>query len=227
MGQENRPHVPFFYSLNDPNSSSNFASSSFSMSTSSCTVFAWFIVGWTGATLFWTPFVFIFPIGFGACTAPTGLIEDCAGFPTVFETPSSKPVDEDLGFDVDELVKKIDAKIAELEEEERQEQAKLEQEKRIANQNIELKKEELELKNKEFETKDRVDLSKKEYKSKVDSLLNIEELPVCTEMSITEGGYESIWTSIFVKPLAWLILTVGEFVHKEHFHQLLTLFHQS
>ena len=38
----------------------------------------------------------------------------------VFEQPMSKPpVDDDLGFDVDELVKKIDAKIAELEEEER------------------------------------------------------------------------------------------------------------
>lgn len=56
------------------------------------------------------------------------------------------------------------------------------------------------------------DLSKKEYKSKVDSLLNIEELPVCTEMSITEGGYESIWTSIFVKPLAWLIVQLGKLV---------------
>jgi len=56
------------------------------------------------------------------------------------------------------------------------------------------------------------DLSKKEYKSKADSLLNIEELPVCTEMSITSGGYESIWTSIFVKPLAWLIIQLGKLV---------------
>lgn len=39
--------------------------------------------------------------------------------PTPMEPPMSKPVDDDLGFDVDELVKKIDAKIAELEEEER------------------------------------------------------------------------------------------------------------
>ncbi|MBQ2947010.1 MAG: membrane protein insertase YidC [Bacilli bacterium] len=56
------------------------------------------------------------------------------------------------------------------------------------------------------------DLSKKEYKSKVDSLLNLEELPVCTEMSVIEGGYESIWTSIFVKPLAWLIIQLGKLV---------------
>ena len=40
--------------------------------------------------------------------------------------PSSKPVDDDLGFDVDELVKKIDAKIAELEEEEKRNKAQSE-----------------------------------------------------------------------------------------------------
>ena len=41
-----------------------------------------------------------------------------------FTEPMAKPpVDDDLGFDVDELVKKIDAKIAELEEEERRNKA--------------------------------------------------------------------------------------------------------
>ena len=39
------------------------------------------------------------------------------------EPISKPPVDDDLGFDVDELVKKIDAKIAELEEEERRNKA--------------------------------------------------------------------------------------------------------
>ena len=43
---------------------------------------------------------------------------------TVREEPSSK-ADDDLGFDIDDLVKKIDAKIAELEEEEKKSQAKL------------------------------------------------------------------------------------------------------
>ena len=56
------------------------------------------------------------------------------------------------------------------------------------------------------------EISKKEHKKQVDKLLNIEELPVCTEMSITEGGYESIWTSIFVKPLAWVIVQLGKLV---------------
>ena len=38
---------------------------------------------------------------------------------TLEPVEKQKPIDDDLGFDVDELVKKIDAKIAELEEEER------------------------------------------------------------------------------------------------------------
>ena len=32
----------------------------------------------------------------------------------------------------------------------------------------------------------------------------------CKEFSITSGGYEGLWTSIFVKPLAWLILYIGK-----------------
>ena len=56
------------------------------------------------------------------------------------------------------------------------------------------------------------EISKKEHKKQVGKLLDIEELPVCTEMSITDGGYESIWTSIFVKPLAWVIVQLGKLV---------------
>ena len=56
------------------------------------------------------------------------------------------------------------------------------------------------------------DLSKKEYNKEVAELLDLEKLPVCTEMSITEGGYESIWTSVFVKPLAWIIIQLGKIV---------------
>ncbi|MBR6690282.1 MAG: membrane protein insertase YidC [Bacilli bacterium] len=56
------------------------------------------------------------------------------------------------------------------------------------------------------------EISKKEYKEKTNNLLDLEELPVCTKMSIVEGGYESIWTSIFVKPLAWVIIQLGKLV---------------
>ena len=54
------------------------------------------------------------------------------------------------------------------------------------------------------------DLSKNEYKKKINSLLDINKLPICTEISIIEGGYETLWTSVFVKPLAWVIVNIGK-----------------
>lgn len=42
-----------------------------------------------------------------------------------------------------------------------------------------------------------------EYKIKID------KLPECTKFSVTSGGYEGLWTSFFVKPLAWLVIKLG------------------
>jgi len=42
--------------------------------------------------------------------------------------------------------------------------------------------------------------------------VDIEDLPSCEEFSPI-GNYEGLWTSIFVKPLAWLILKIGELVN--------------
>ena len=54
------------------------------------------------------------------------------------------------------------------------------------------------------------DLSKNDYNKKKNELLDIGELPICTEISIVEGGYETLWTSVFVKPLAWVIVNIGK-----------------
>lgn len=54
------------------------------------------------------------------------------------------------------------------------------------------------------------DLSKNDYKKKTKELLDIDKLPVCTKISIVEGGYETLWTSVFVKPLAWVIANIGK-----------------
>ena len=54
------------------------------------------------------------------------------------------------------------------------------------------------------------DLSKNEYKKKTNQILDIDKLPVCTEISIVEGGYETLWTSVFVKPLACVIVNIGK-----------------
>ena len=39
--------------------------------------------------------------------------------------------------------------------------------------------------------------------------INIEKLPVCSKFSPI-GNYEGLWTSLFVKPLAWIIIQVGK-----------------
>lgn len=41
--------------------------------------------------------------------------------------------------------------------------------------------------------------------------VNLDKLPKCDDMKIT-GKYESIWTNLFVRPLAWLIINIGKYV---------------
>lgn len=41
---------------------------------------------------------------------------------------------------------------------------------------------------------------------------DLTDLPECSQMKIT-GEYESIWNSFFVRPLAWVIIKVGELVN--------------
>lgn len=42
--------------------------------------------------------------------------------------------------------------------------------------------------------------------------VNIDKLPTCDNFKITSGKYESLWTSIFVKPLAFVLLWLGRLV---------------
>lgn len=42
--------------------------------------------------------------------------------------------------------------------------------------------------------------------------VSLNKLPECKDFKITDGGYENLFTSLFVKPLAWLILNLGQFV---------------
>ena len=53
----------------------------------------------------------------------------------------------------------------------------------------------------------------KVYSENSDKLLvKYEELPACKNLKINSGGYEGLWTSIFVKPLAWFIVKIGVLV---------------
>lgn len=42
--------------------------------------------------------------------------------------------------------------------------------------------------------------------------VNLKELPKCSDYTPTSNGYEGLWTTIFVKPLAWIIIKIGEIV---------------
>lgn len=40
--------------------------------------------------------------------------------------------------------------------------------------------------------------------------VKLENLPECTDFSATSGKYEGLWTSIFIKPLAFVLLLLGK-----------------
>ncbi len=51
-------------------------------------------------------------------------------------------------------------------------------------------------------------ISQEEYDKKISKLVDINDLPKCSAFNITSGGYDGIWETIFVKPLAWLIINL-------------------
>lgn len=52
--------------------------------------------------------------------------------------------------------------------------------------------------------------------------VDLSKLPKCSDMKINSGGYEGIWTSLFVKPLAWSILQIGKFVQNNGLALIIT-----
>ena len=42
--------------------------------------------------------------------------------------------------------------------------------------------------------------------------VKVEKLPPCEDFKITSGKYESLWTNLFIKPLAFILIKVGELV---------------
>ena len=45
-----------------------------------------------------------------------------------------------------------------------------------------------------------------------DNNVDISKLPKCSSFKPTSGGYEGIWSTIFIKPLAWVIIKLGKYV---------------
>ena len=53
------------------------------------------------------------------------------------------------------------------------------------------------------------EITTKKYNQALSNIVNINELPKCTELKIVSNNYEGIWNTIFVNPLAWLIIKIG------------------
>ncbi|MDO4995656.1 MAG: YidC/Oxa1 family membrane protein insertase [Bacilli bacterium] len=52
--------------------------------------------------------------------------------------------------------------------------------------------------------------NKTTIKAYEDNGVDITKLPKCTEFKVTSGKYEGLWTSLFVKPLAYLLILLGK-----------------
>ena len=42
--------------------------------------------------------------------------------------------------------------------------------------------------------------------------VKIKDLPKCSNFTPASGGYEGIWSTLFIKPLSWLIIQIGKFL---------------
>ena len=49
----------------------------------------------------------------------------------------------------------------------------------------------------------------KNYNDNSDKKVDLDKLPECEKMSIKSTTYDGLWTTIFVQPLAWLIIKIG------------------
>ncbi len=52
--------------------------------------------------------------------------------------------------------------------------------------------------------------------------VDLAAIPKCTEFSITSGGYEGLWTTFFVKPLAFIILFINKYIGQAGLSLILT-----
>lgn len=59
------------------------------------------------------------------------------------------------------------------------------------------------------------EITEEELKEKIDKLneqYDLSNLDYCKSISVIAGGYEGLWTTFFVKPLAWIIVKTGNLV---------------
>ena len=62
------------------------------------------------------------------------------------------------------------------------------------------------------EKEENVETTEDDKKEEKKEEVKEEDKTQCKAFKVTSGGYEGLWTSIFVKPLAWLILFFGKYL---------------
>ncbi len=56
------------------------------------------------------------------------------------------------------------------------------------------------------------DIGKKEYDKKIASIMDVEDYPSCDKFTILGDGNGGIWTTLFVRPLSWVLIKIGKFL---------------
>lgn len=66
--------------------------------------------------------------------------------------------------------------------------------------------------------------NKETIKAYEENGVDLAAIPKCTEFNITSGGYDGLWTSLFVKPLAFIILFINKYVKSAGLALIITSF---
>ena len=67
------------------------------------------------------------------------------------------------------------------------------------------------------ESKEMLAVYEENAESLKDVEVNLDKLPQCKNFKLNSGGYEGLWTSLFVKPLSWILIKVASIVKSHGF----------
>ena len=66
--------------------------------------------------------------------------------------------------------------------------------------------------------------NKETIKAYEENGVDLAAIPKCSEFNVTSGGYDGLWTSLFVKPLAFIILFINRYVKSAGLALIITSF---
>jgi len=66
--------------------------------------------------------------------------------------------------------------------------------------------------------------NKKTIEAYEENGVDLAAIPKCNEFNVTSGGYDGLWTSLFVKPLAFIILFINRYIKSAGLALIITSF---